>query len=72
MWLEVAKAIDLFRLHVYIQIVYGVSGIQSSNHSDHRDMGLLQEKVSQSVMLCKACHVIVKFNTETPVNRCCK
>lgn len=50
MWLEVAKAIDLFRLHVYIQIVYGLCAVQSPNHSDHRDQGLLQEEVS----VCRA------------------
>ncbi|KAK2519228.1 Rnf150 [Columba guinea] len=38
------------RLHVYIQIVYGVSGIQSPNHSDHRDMRLLQEKPNADCM----------------------
>ena len=66
MWLEAAKAIDLFGLHVYIQIVHVLSAIRFPNRSYHRDQGLLQEEVSHFVTPCEACHMIVKFNTETP------
>lgn len=65
--LEAAKAIDLFRLHVYIQIVRVLSAIQFPNSSYHRDQGLHQEEVSHFLTLCEACHMIVKFNTETPL-----
>lgn len=65
MWLEAAKAIDLFRLHVYIQIVHVLSAIQFPNCSYRRDQGLLQEEVSHVLTPCVN-FMIVKFNTETP------